>query len=182
MALDQAAGRKQLTPLWVISIFVSLTEVVLGVAASKTTGDIQVALVSFVMTFPLLIAGAFFICLWSRPWVFYPPSEYGRMDVRKYVEALKAGPSPIVKETKDVEGPIQVVGEPDRMKLLFKAAGPTWVRSTKAMETGDGCIVQVSTKFMTATGDWKVAEAVTYAPGARVVDGAASGRYLAPRE
>ena len=84
-----------MTPLWVISIFVSLTEVVLGVAASQTTGGIQVALVSFAMVFPLLIAGAFFACLWARPWVFYPPSEYGRIDVQRYVDALKARPGRI---------------------------------------------------------------------------------------
>jgi len=178
MPSERTAGRK-MTPLWVISIFVSLTEVVLGVAASKTAGGIQVALIGFVMVFPLLIAGAFFACLWARPWVFYPPSEYGRIDVQRYVDALKTKPGRIVRETKDVEGPIQVVGEPDRMRLLFKAATPTWVRSTKALEADGGCVVQVSTQVMTSTDDWNVAEAVTYVPGVRVVDGAAGGRYLA---
>jgi hypothetical protein len=181
MTREPEAGKKQLTPLWVISIFVSLTEVVLGVAASKTTGNIQVALVGFVMVFPMFIAAAFFLCLWSRPWVFYPPSDYGGMDVQQYVAALKAAPPQLVKETKDVKGPAEIVGEPDRMKLLFKAAGPTWVRSTKAMEAGNGCIVQISTQFMTVAGDWAIAEAVTYAPGVRVMDGAQGGRYLAPQ-
>jgi hypothetical protein len=162
-----------------ISIFVSLTETVLGVAVSKTTGGPQIALVSFVMIFPLLIAGAFFACLWARPWVFYSPSEYGRIDVQKYVEALRAGPGRLVRETKDVEGPLQVIGEPDRLKLLFKAGAATWVRSTKAMEVGRGCVVQVSTKFLTAAGDWNVAEAVTYVPDAKIAEGAAGGRFLA---
>jgi hypothetical protein len=182
MPAERTAGKKQLTPLWVISLFVSLTEVVLGVAASKTTGNIQIALVGFVMIFPLLIAGAFFLCLWARPWVFYPPSEYGQMDVLKYVGALKAGPAPLVRETKDVKGPVQIVGNPDRMKLLFKAVGPTWDRSTKAMDAGDGCVVQVSTRFMTAAGDWRIAEAITYAPRARVMEEVGGGRYLAVRD
>jgi outer membrane receptor for Fe3+-dicitrate len=104
------------------------------------------------------------------------------MDIQRYVDALKAGQGSIVRQTKDVAGPIQVVGDPDRMKLLFKAAGPTWVRSTKAMESGDGCVVQVSTKVMTSAGDWNVAEATTYVPGVRLAEEAGGGRYLAAKE
>ncbi len=173
---------KKLTPLWVISLFVSLTEVVLGVASAQTSGGVQLILVIFVTTFPILIAVAFFVCLWWRPWVFYPPSEYGSMDVQQYVEALKGGPLQVVQETKDVEGPIEVVGQPDRFKLLFKAVGPTWARSTKALDVGAGCVVQVSTKFMTPTGAWNLAEALTYVPGVEIADKAGGGgRYLIPR-
>jgi hypothetical protein len=175
----QKQAPKKLTPLWVVSLFVSLTEVTLGIAATQTSGGTQHALVIFVLVFPILIAGAFFTFLWHRPWVFYSPSEYGNVDVRGFVEAIKGVSGPIVQETKDVQGPVDIVGNPDRLKLLFKAAGKTWVRSTKAMEVGDGCVVQVSTKFLTPQGAWNLAEAVTYVPGAEIIEEAGgSGRYL----
>lgn len=83
MASERGA-QKKLTPLWVISIFVSLTEAVLGVAVTRVAGDIQLAQVAFVLTFPVLIAAAFFACLWWKPWVFYPPGDYGRTSVQQY--------------------------------------------------------------------------------------------------
>lgn len=168
----------KMTPLWVIALFLSLTEMVLGVATTQTSGSVQVALVVFVIAFPLLVAGAFFSLLWLKPWSFYPPSEYHNVDVQKYVEALRGEPVQIVKQTEDVRGPLEVFGYPDRLKLLFKAAGETWVRSTKAMDVGRGCVVQVSTQFLTPQGVWNLAEAVTYVPGATIIDEEGGGRYL----
>ncbi len=79
----------KLSPLWVISLFVSLTEVVTGIAVTQATNGIQIALTSFVILFPLLVASAFFIILWNRPYVFYPPNEFANgVDVSKYVEAM----------------------------------------------------------------------------------------------
>lgn len=86
-----SAQRKILTPLGIIGSFLSLTEIVAGIAATKTTGAIQTMLVIFVCIFPMAVAGAFFIILWSRPHVFYPPAEFGsQQDVRAYVEAMQA--------------------------------------------------------------------------------------------
>ena len=62
----QLQAGKPLTPLWVISLFVSLTEAVLGIAETKTTGGVQLALTVFVIAFPSIIAGAFFAVLWSH--------------------------------------------------------------------------------------------------------------------
>src|SRR5262245_8985029 len=80
---------RSLTPLWVISLFLSLTETVLGVGVIQTRGNVQWALVLFVTLFPLLIAVGFFVILWDRPYVFYSPGEYGSQDVAKYVEAMQ---------------------------------------------------------------------------------------------
>jgi hypothetical protein len=159
---------KQLTPLWVISLFVSLTEAVLGISATKTAGGVQVALTAFVIAFPVLIAGAFFAVLWSKAYVFYPPSEYAKVDIRKYVEALRGGQG-LVTKTSDLKGSVLVFGRPDRFKLLFKASGPNWTRSTKAMEVPGGCLVQVSTSLITSVGE-SGAEAVSYIPGAVIQD------------
>jgi hypothetical protein len=76
------------TPLWVISLFVTLTEVMTGVAATQTSGGVQVALTAFIITFPLLIASAFFWFLWSRPHHPYSPSEYQGTEIRAYVDAM----------------------------------------------------------------------------------------------
>ena len=155
MTANSVTGTKphtKMTPLWVISLFLSLTEVVAGVAVTQATETIQVVLFWFVIIFPVLVAVMFFVLLWCRPWTFYPPSEYANVDVQQYVEAFRGGPISIVKETKDVKGPVEIAGKPDQLKLLFKVDGGTWARSTKAMNVGRGCVVQMSTKFLTPQG------------------------------
>ena len=82
--------RKIITPLWIVALFVSLTEVVLGVAVTQTQGGIQIALTVFVLAFPILIAGMFFLILWYKPYVFYPPTEFGNQtNVLDYVRAMQ---------------------------------------------------------------------------------------------
>jgi hypothetical protein len=79
-----------MTPLWVISLFLSLTEIMTGIAVMQATGNVQVALTAFVITFPCIVSAAFFVVLWKRPYVFYPPTEFGpQTDVTKYVEAMR---------------------------------------------------------------------------------------------
>ncbi len=86
----QPTGKRPLTPLWIIALFVSLTETVLGIALTQSTGGVRIALTSFAIVFPLLTAGAFFGILWFRPWVLFSPLEYGpHTDVGKYVGAMR---------------------------------------------------------------------------------------------
>jgi hypothetical protein len=83
-------NKRPITPLWIISLFVSLTETILGFAVTQTDGMIQIALTSFVIIFPIFIAGIFFLILWNKPFVLYPPTEYGkRTDVSSYVNAMQ---------------------------------------------------------------------------------------------
>ncbi|GAA4937098.1 hypothetical protein EV188_11433 [Actinomycetospora succinea] len=63
-------------PLWVISLFLGLCEVVAGTVTALTFGLVQIVFAFFVVSFPLLVAGAFFYTLWSRPMVFYAPRDY----------------------------------------------------------------------------------------------------------
>jgi len=74
----QTPPNRKLTPLWVISLFVSLTEAFLSIAVTQTNGTIQLALTIFVIVFPLLIAIGFFAVLWYKPLHFYAPTEYGK--------------------------------------------------------------------------------------------------------
>ena len=92
---EPSTKRPALTPLWVISLFLSMTEVVTGIAVTQATGGVQAALTVFVIIFPLLVGSAFFAVLWNRPYVFYPPTEFGGgTNVAEYVRAL-GGAAPI---------------------------------------------------------------------------------------
>jgi hypothetical protein len=170
------------TPLWVISLFVSLTETVLSVAVIQTTGLVQLILTLFVIIFAILVAGAFFVILWFRSWVFYSPGEYGNVDPEKYVDAVahaQARITNVTTITADVKEEITPVGNPDQMQLLFKVVGPSWQKSTKAMEAGTGCIVQVSTQLLNLDVSTSVAEGVVFVPKVRIAkDGDGKGRHL----
>lgn len=83
----------KITPLWIVASFLSLTEIILGYALVHVVGSVQIALTVFVIGFPTLVAVAFFIILWSRPWVFYSPSEYGNVDPKRFLNALKESPA-----------------------------------------------------------------------------------------
>jgi len=183
-ARPRPTSGRAVTPLWIVSLFLTLTETVLGIAVIQTVGGVQIALTVFVLTFPLGVAAAFFVILWSRPWVFYSPAEYGDTDVGRYVDALaQAKFSRTTTRTADVPGEITVVGNPDQLRLLFKAAGTSWHKSTKAMDVGTGCIVQVSNEILNPDGSVSVAEALAFVPGVQIEeDGDGRGRHLRPME
>ena len=76
-------------------------------------------------------------------------------------------------QAKDNVKDIQFWGNSDLFKLLSKAfsKNENWMKSTKVMEIpGVGCVVQVTTQ----QGD-KIAEAVTFIPGVKIVEYFQSG-------
>lgn len=87
--MDNRRRPGAMTPLWVISLFLSLTEVVLGVAATQTTGKVQIALVAFVIAFPIAVASAFFITLWSRPRFYMPQGTMARFVPQSLLQHFK---------------------------------------------------------------------------------------------
>jgi len=78
---------------------------------------------------------------------------------------------------------IKVVGNGDLFKLLCKASSQAegWMKSTKAMETPMGCVVQVTTQQKNIDGTYSLAEALTFVPGAIIVDDENGGRKLMQR-
>jgi hypothetical protein len=61
----------------------------------RTSGGIQIALTTFVIAFPAVVCGVFFLILWKRPFVFYPPGEFrSGADVTTYVEAMSLNRTP----------------------------------------------------------------------------------------
>lgn len=71
------------------------------------------------------------------------------------------------KNVKDVK----VFGDGDLFKLISKASSESegWMKSTKAMATGNGVVVQVTTQQRNGDGTYAVAEALTFVPGAIIV-------------
>src|SRR5437588_4659160 len=74
-------------PLWIISLFLTLTETVAGIAATQVSGGIQIAFTAFAVALPVLVAAAFFYILWNRPEVLYPPDE--KTSVVQFIKAQK---------------------------------------------------------------------------------------------
>ena len=66
---------------------------------------------------------------------------------------------------------IQVFGNGDLFQLLSKASSENegWMKSTKAMQTGTGCVIQVTTQQRNPDGSYSLAEAVTFVPGVYVI-------------
>jgi hypothetical protein len=82
-----------------------------------------------------------------------------------------------IKEAKEKISDIEVVGNGDLWQLLCKASSKSqgWMKSTKAMPIGNGCLVQVTTQ----QGD-NVAEALQFVPKCLIVDDENGGRKLVP--
>jgi hypothetical protein len=74
----------------------------------------------------------------------------------------------LITKTADLPDEVKTYGDPDQLKVLFKAQGKGWKKSTKALELPDGCLVQVTTERQSADGDWANAEAVVFIPNVKL--------------
>ena len=77
---------------------------------------------------------------------------------------------------------IKIVGNGDAFQLLFKASSQEegWMKSTKAMQCGNDCIIQVTTQQKNLDGSYAVAEALTTVSDVRIVQDENNGRKLVP--
>ena len=75
---------------------------------------------------------------------------------------------------------IKVFGNGDLFQLLCKASSESegWMKSTKAMQTPHGCVVQVTTQQRNIDLTYSVAEALTFVPGVVISDDENGGRKL----
>lgn len=65
-----------MNPLWVVSLFLTLSEVTVGLAATQASGWVQGLLAVFAVVFPCAVFAAFFTVLWKRPFVLYAPGDF----------------------------------------------------------------------------------------------------------
>lgn len=99
------------------------------------------------------------------------------------VAGLKLTPGKLVEKTADLGDKVQISGNPDRFKLLFKAQGVSqgslFKKSTKAMQAPGGCVVQVTNERQNPDGSWSIAESLTYISGEITIkDDVNSGHFL----
>jgi hypothetical protein len=93
--------------------------------------------------------------------------------MKSYLLSLKTLHNSDIDGTRDNVPDVKVFGNGDLFKLICKASSETegWMKSTKAMEIpGVGCVVQVTTQQRNPDGSYAVAEALTFVPGAEVID------------
>jgi hypothetical protein len=80
---------RTMNPLWIISSFLGISEVMIGVSTTQATGWIQDMLAIFSIVFPIAVATVFFIMLWKKPYVLYSPKDYtSETNVSAFVEAM----------------------------------------------------------------------------------------------
>ncbi|MFF3072352.1 hypothetical protein [Kitasatospora sp. NPDC057936] len=91
---DRSVGGSEervLNPLWIISLFLGLAEITVGVAATQAQGWIQGVFALFSVLFPSAVAVGFFRILFSRPFVLYAPKDYPNPpSMEAYVAALSS--------------------------------------------------------------------------------------------
>lgn len=77
-----------------------------------------------------------------------------------------------VKGAKDNIGDLKLYGNGDTFRLVCKASSQSqgWMKSTKACEVPNGCIVQVTTQQRNPDGSYSVAEAVCFVPDIKFDD------------
>jgi hypothetical protein len=76
-----------------------------------------------------------------------------------------------VNGTKKNVSDVKVFGDGDTWQLICKASSENegWMKSTKAMDCGTGCVVQVTTQQRNPDGSYVIAEALSFVPGVHVV-------------
>ena len=86
-------------------------------------------------------------------------------------------------KAKDNVSDLIIWGNGDTFKLICKASSKEedWMKSTKAMDVGNGCVIQVTTQQ-----GGNIAEALTYVPGVTVKttiseDGVVVNREIVPK-
>jgi len=143
-----------LTPLGIIAAFLSLTEVVAGIAASKTTGYVQAGLTIFVCIFPVLVAGGFFGILWTKSHVFYPPAEFGsQQDVRAYVEAMQ-GRREALSSTAEVQ---EKKTEPEAREIVS-----TELRTEKEQAASEEALATPPSKAPSTAEEFKMGMIISF--------------------
>lgn len=99
---------KIMNPLWVISLFLSTSEVIAGIAATQVDGSNQAILVWFCVLFPLFVASVFFLIVWKKPYVLYAPKDFsGSTSVEGYVTAMQSASLKAIHTTRSAQVSIE---------------------------------------------------------------------------
>lgn len=77
-----------------------------------------------------------------------------------------------IADVKQKVSDVEVFGNGDLFALITKASSKEqgWMKSTKAMQTSTGVVIQVTTQQKNPDGSYSVAEALTFVPGECIID------------
>ena len=80
-----------------------------------------------------------------------------------------------INDAKQKVSDIEVFGNGDLFQLISKASSKSqgWMKSTKAMETPTGCVIQVTTQNRD-----RIAEALTFVPGSKIMTDDNGDKYI----
>lgn len=109
---------KNLTPLWLLALFLTFAEGALGVGVAHTTGTQQTVLLTFSMALPVLVLLLFFLILWHKPYVLYGPRDFSDPNVQAYVTAMQSKPPASKTEERSATArPERLDGGTDQLPL-----------------------------------------------------------------
>lgn len=85
-----------------------------------------------------------------------------------------------IADVKEKVSDVEVFGNGDLFQLMAKASSKAqgWMKSTKAMPTGGGCVIQVTTQQKNPDGSYSVAEAITFVPGAVITTDGDGNKFI----
>ena len=85
-----------------------------------------------------------------------------------------------IDDVKKKVSDVVVFGDGDLFELISKASSKEqgWMKSTKAMDTGNGCVVQVTTQQKNIDGTYSLAEALTFVPNVIIKTAKNGNKYL----
>ncbi|HEY1574260.1 MAG TPA: hypothetical protein VGG05_23165 [Pseudonocardiaceae bacterium] len=87
---EPKASLRTTNPLWVVSLFISVSEATTGVVTVKSTTWIQTMFAIFSVIFPCVVLAVFFLVLWKKPYVWYAPKDFSdNVDVDVFVRAMR---------------------------------------------------------------------------------------------
>lgn len=144
-----------LSPLWVISLFLGLSEAAVTIAVTQAHGWIQSLLSIFAVAFPTVVAAAFFLILWYDNKILYAPGEFAAgTTVTEYAEAM----------TRHAPRGLRVVQDAllDKVSEELKALGTPEEQRAKILDAAGnaakGTVIVVDTATFAVTAQDRFAE------------------------
>lgn len=85
-----------------------------------------------------------------------------------------------IEDAKQKVSDIKVFGNGDLFQLISKASSESqgWMKSTKAMQVPNGCVVQVTTQQKNIDFTYSIAEALTFVDGVKILVDENGNKYL----
>ena len=89
LPINTSVAPRAASPLWIIALFIALTQSMAGIAAIATDGTTRMIFAIFAVTFPVVVLALFVWLLLRHPANLYSPGQYtAETTIETYVRAL----------------------------------------------------------------------------------------------